>query len=78
MAVQSLGAAVQNLLLSLYAAGIDGGWMCAPLFCPDVVQAALGLDATLDPHALIAVGYAASDPVRRPRLPLDELIVDWQ
>jgi coenzyme F420-0:L-glutamate ligase / coenzyme F420-1:gamma-L-glutamate ligase len=78
MAVQSLGAAVQNLLLSLYAAGVDGGWMCAPLFCPDVVQAALGLDATLNPHALIAVGYAASDPVRRPRLPLDELIVDWQ
>jgi hypothetical protein len=32
----------------------------------------------LDPHALIAVGYAASDPVRRPRLPLGELIVDWQ
>ena len=78
MAIQSLGAAVQNLLLSLYAAGVDGGWMCAPLFCPEVVQAALGLDQTLDPHALIAVGYAASDPVRRPRLPLDELIVDWQ
>src|ERR671921_62830 len=78
MAIQSLGAAVQNLLLSLYAAGVDGGWMCAPLFCPEVVQATLGLDATLDPHALIAVGYAASDPVRRPRLPLDELIVDWQ
>jgi coenzyme F420-0:L-glutamate ligase/coenzyme F420-1:gamma-L-glutamate ligase len=78
MAVQSLGAAVQNLLLSLYAAGVDGGWMCAPLFCPDIVQASLGLDTTLDPHALIAVGYAANDPVRRSRLPLDELIVDWQ
>jgi coenzyme F420-0:L-glutamate ligase/coenzyme F420-1:gamma-L-glutamate ligase len=78
MAIQSLGAAVQNLLLSLYAAGVDGGWMCAPLFCPDVVRAALGLEPTMDPHALIAVGYAASDPVRRPRLPLDELIVDWQ
>ena len=78
MAIQSLGAAVQNLLLSLYAAGVDGGWMCAPLFCPDVVQAVLGLDTALNPHALIALGYAASDPVRRPRLPLDELIVDWQ
>jgi coenzyme F420-0:L-glutamate ligase / coenzyme F420-1:gamma-L-glutamate ligase len=78
MAVQSLGAAVQNLLLSLYAAGVDGGWMCAPLFCPEVVQTTLGLDVTLDPHALIAVGYAASDPVRRPRLQLGELIVDWQ
>ena len=78
MAVQSLGAAVQNLLLSLYASGVDGGWMCAPLFCPDVVRETLGLDPALEPHALIAVGYAAADPVRRPRLPLDELIVDWQ
>ncbi|MGH2616499.1 MAG: TIGR03668 family PPOX class F420-dependent oxidoreductase [Thermomicrobiales bacterium] len=78
MAVQSLGAAVQNLLLSLYAAGVDGGWMCAPLFCPEVVQEALGLGLALNPHALIAVGYAAADPVRRPRLPLDQLIVGWQ
>jgi PPOX class probable F420-dependent enzyme len=78
MAIQSLGAAVQNLLLSLYAAGVDGGWMCAPLFVPDVVRDALGLDPALIPHALIAVGYAAQDPVRRGRLPLNELIVDWQ
>jgi coenzyme F420-0:L-glutamate ligase/coenzyme F420-1:gamma-L-glutamate ligase len=78
MAVQSLGAAVQNLLLSLYSAGVDGGWMCAPLFCPEVVQEALGLSSALNPHALIAVGYAAADPARRPRLPLDDLIVDWQ
>jgi coenzyme F420-0:L-glutamate ligase/coenzyme F420-1:gamma-L-glutamate ligase len=78
MAVQSIGAAIQNLLLSLYASGVDGGWMCAPLFCPEVVQEALGLDATLTPHALIAVGYAAADPARRRRLPLEDLIVDWQ
>ncbi|HET7093390.1 MAG TPA: TIGR03668 family PPOX class F420-dependent oxidoreductase [Thermomicrobiales bacterium] len=78
MAIQSFGAAVQNLLLSLYASGVDGGWMCAPLFCPDVVRDALGLAPDLTPHALIAVGYAARDPVRRPRLPLDRLIVSWE
>lgn len=78
MAVQSLGAAIQNLLLSLYAAGVDGGWMCAPLFCPEIVQETLGLEAALQPHALIPVGYAAADPVRRPRRPVGELIVDWQ
>jgi PPOX class probable F420-dependent enzyme len=78
MAIQSLGAAIQNLLLSLYAAGVDAGWMCAPLFCPEIVQETLGLDSALQPHALIPVGYAAADPVRRPRRPLDELIVDWQ
>ena len=78
MAVQSLGAAIQNLLLSLYASGVDGGWMCAPLFCPEVVQETLGIDPALIPHALIAVGYVAADPVRRPRMPLGDLIIDWQ
>jgi PPOX class probable F420-dependent enzyme len=78
MAVQSLGAAIQNLLLSVYAAGADAGWMCAPLFCPEIVQETLGLEATLQPHALIPVGYAAADPVRRPHRPVDELIVAWQ
>jgi PPOX class probable F420-dependent enzyme len=75
MAVQSLGAAVQNLLLTAYHLGLDGGWMCAPLFCPEVVVRALGLDPALIPHALITLGYAARDPVRRPRLPLEQLIV---
>ena len=78
MAIQSLGAAVQNLLLTVYAAGLDAGWMCAPLFCPDIVREALGLDAALVPHALIAIGHAARDPVRRDRRPLDELIVSWE
>jgi PPOX class probable F420-dependent enzyme len=78
MAVQSIGAAIQNLLLSVYAAGLDAGWMCAPLFCPDVVRDALGLDATLLPHALVPVGFPAKDPVRRPRRPPAELIVLWE
>ncbi len=75
MATQSLGAAVQTLLLSTYARGLDAGWMCAPLFCPEVVRDALGLDARLDPQALVAIGYAAADPRRRPRRPPSELIV---
>jgi coenzyme F420-0:L-glutamate ligase/coenzyme F420-1:gamma-L-glutamate ligase len=78
MAVQSLGAAIQNLLLSIYADGYDAGWMCAPLFCPEIVRDALRLDAALIPHALIPVGKAAADPVRRPRLPIDDLIVSWE
>lgn len=78
MAIQSLGAAVQNILLSAYALGLDTGWMCAPLFCPETVRAALNLDATLIPHALIPVGYAAQDPRRRPHRPVEELIVRWE
>ena len=75
MAIQSLGCAIQNMLLMAYSQGLDGGWMCAPLFCPEVVVAALDLDPALTPHALITLGYAAADPVRRERLPLEQLIV---
>lgn len=78
MAIQSFGAAVQNLLLTVYAAGLDAGWMCAPLFCPDVVREELGLAAELTPHALIPVGYPAKDPVRRPRMPASSLVVSWE
>jgi len=75
MAIQSIGAAIQNMLLMAYDLGLDTGWMCAPLFCPEVVCKALNLDTRLIPHALITLGYAAADPQRRERLPLDTLIV---
>lgn len=78
MAVQSLGAAAQTLLLTAYRHGLDGGWMCAPLFCPDTVRDALDLPPALIPHALLPLGYAAKDPKRRERLPLDELVVRWE
>jgi len=75
MAIQSIGAAIQNMLLMAYDLGLDAGWMCAPLFCPEVVVDALKLDSRLVPQAMITVGYAAADPKRRERLPLSSLIV---
>jgi F420 biosynthesis protein FbiB-like protein len=78
MAVQSLGCAVQNILLMAYSMGLDCGWMCAPLFCPDLVCAALGLETTLIPQALITAGYAAKDPLRRPRRTVEELLVLYE
>ncbi|HTI15585.1 MAG TPA: nitroreductase family protein [Dictyobacter sp.] len=78
MAIQSIGAAIQNLLLTAYDLGLDGGWMCAPLFCPEIACQALDLDPRLIPQALITVGYAAADPKRRPRRPLDELVVRFE
>lgn len=78
MAIQSLGATIQNMLLMAYDLGLDTGWMCAPLFCPEVVVEALDLDTRLIPHALITVGYAAADPRRRERLPLETLVVRFE
>ena len=75
MAIQSIGAAIQNMLLMAYDLGLDTGWMCAPLFCPEVVCEALDLDPRLIPHAMITLGYAAAEPKRRARRPLQDLIV---
>lgn len=75
MAVQSLGAAAQNFLLALHAQGLDSGWMCAPLFCPDLIREHLGLDDELEPHAMFPIGLVDTPPKRRPRRPVDDLIV---
>jgi coenzyme F420-0:L-glutamate ligase/coenzyme F420-1:gamma-L-glutamate ligase len=75
MAIQSIGAAIQNMLVMAFELGLDTGWMCAPLFCPEVVCETLKLDTRLIPQALITLGYAAADPQRRERLPLESLIV---
>ncbi len=74
MATQSLGALVQTLLLAAHARGIGACWMCAPLFCPDVVVEALHLPRDLIPQALVTLGYAAAEPPARERLPLAALL----
>jgi coenzyme F420-0:L-glutamate ligase / coenzyme F420-1:gamma-L-glutamate ligase len=72
MAVQSIGAAIQNLLLSLHLNGLSACWMCAPLFCPEIVQETLEVPPDWEPQALITVGKPASTPPAPARRPLDE------
>ena len=38
LAVQSLAAAVQNMLLAAHANGLGACWYCAPLFCKPAVR----------------------------------------
>lgn len=57
MAVQSTAMAGQNLLLAAHDAGLGACWMCAPLFVPDIVRAALDLPDDWQPQALLTVGY---------------------
>ena len=75
MAVQSIGAAVQNLLLALHLNGLAACWMCAPLFCPEVVQATLDLPPDWEPQALITIGRAVEPPPAPQRRPLDDLLL---
>ena len=78
MAAHSVGAAVQNVMLAAYARGIATGWMCAPLFCPDIVVDALGLADDLTPQGLITMGYPVEWPKLRKRRPMDDLVIDVQ
>jgi coenzyme F420-0:L-glutamate ligase/coenzyme F420-1:gamma-L-glutamate ligase len=75
MALLSLGASVENLMLSAADAGLASCWVAAPIFCPEAARDALDLPAEWLPHALVLVGHP--DPAyvgrARPRVPLDEL-----
>jgi coenzyme F420-0:L-glutamate ligase / coenzyme F420-1:gamma-L-glutamate ligase len=59
MATQSVAMAGQNLLLAAHVLELGACWLCAPLFCPDVVRATLDLPADWQPQGLITVGYPA-------------------
>lgn len=75
MALLSLGAAVENLMLAAADAGYASCWVAAPIFCPEAARDALGLDAEWLPHAMVLVGQPDPAYVGRPRppIPLDDL-----
>jgi len=69
MAIQSVAAAIQNLLLAAHESGLGSCWMCAPLFCPDTVRKTLGIPDHIDPQALVTLGYFKDHippPARKP------------
>ena len=61
MAIQSVSMAIQNLLLTAHSLGLGACWMCAPLFCPDVVRDALSLPGDWEAQALITIGYPTDE-----------------
>lgn len=68
MAVQSTAMAGQSLLLAAHSLGLGACWMCAPLFCPQVVKQTLSLPTDWQPQALITVGFPAQTK-QKTRLP---------
>lgn len=75
MAMQSLAASIQNLLLAAGSKGLAASWMAAPLYCPGAVRKALGLPESLAPQALITLGYGQKLPPKRPKLGLDQILL---
>ncbi len=73
MAVQSVAMAAQNMLLAAHALGLGACWLCAPLFCPDVVRRTLDLPADWQPQGLITLGFPAEER-HRTRHPLSSRV----
>jgi coenzyme F420-0:L-glutamate ligase/coenzyme F420-1:gamma-L-glutamate ligase len=71
MAVQSTAMTIQNLLLAAHDLGLGACWLCAPLFCPDVVRSALDLPDDWEAQALITIGYPKGADRGRPKDRID-------
>jgi len=72
LAQQSLGAAMQNLLLTAQAFGLGACWFCAPGFCKEIVRKGLGIPEAVEPEAFVIMGYSAETPSVPSKKPLEE------
>ena len=73
LAMQSLGAALQNLLLVTHIRGLGACWFCAPSFCKETVRKVLKIPETVDPEAFIIIGY----PAETPKIPKKKLFSEY-
>jgi len=73
MAVQSLAAAIQNILLTAHSEGLGACWFCAPLFCQDIVRKVLKMPGDVEPQALVMLGYPSGKPSPPPRKRIEEI-----
>ena len=69
--IQDTAAAIQNLLLGVVAEGLAACWCGA--FDEEAVSGILELAPGMRPVALIPVGYAADDPPKSGRRPVEEI-----
>jgi F420 biosynthesis protein FbiB-like protein len=75
MAIQSTANAGLLLLLAAHAEGLAGVWICAPVFAPAAVRAALTIPAEWEPQAMLLIGHPAETPARRGRKSLSEVLI---
>ena len=78
MAIQSVAAAIQNVLLASHAEGLAACWYCAPLFCQEVVREALSLTDEWHPQAIITLGVPSEVPDAPTRLELETVVKFWE
>jgi F420 biosynthesis protein FbiB-like protein len=72
LAMQSLAAALQNILLATHSLGLGACWFCAPAFCKQTVREVLEIPSEVEPQALITIGYPAEKTSAPPRKELNK------
>jgi nitroreductase len=72
--LQTIGGAVQNLLLALHQQGLGACWMAGPQQAKAEIDAILGIPEEWEFAAMVAVGYPAEEKVGAARKPLDEVV----
>ena len=72
--LQSVAAAIQNMLLAIHALGYGSCWMTGPLVAQEDFVKLLGLGQEGFVAALLPVGVPDEDPPARSRKPLEEVM----
>ena len=72
LAVQSLGASLQTLLLAAHEAGLGACWFSAPGFCKQTVRKILNIPVEVEPEAFIIMGYPDEKPPMPPKKSVDQ------
>ena len=71
---QSVGAAIQNMLLAAQELGLGTLWICDVFYAYESLCAWLGQETQM--IAAISIGYPDQSPDARPRKPVDE-VTEW-
>mgnify|MGYP001047584700 CR=1 FL=1 len=75
MALLSLGAALENVMVCASAAGLGTCWIAAPIFAPEEARASLSLPEEWVPQALLMMGVPDRSYVPRERPSPD--LAEW-
>jgi nitroreductase len=74
--LQSIGGAIQTLLLAAQALGLGSLWICDVLYCEDRIGSWAGRTGE-KLVAAVSLGYPAESPRARPRRPWQD-VTEWK
>ena len=70
--LQSVAAAIENMLLAIHALGYGSCWMTGPIVAQEAFELLLGFGKEMSIVALLPLGRPSENPSARPRRPLEE------